>query len=75
MYYRYNTKAGAFKIVPEKNGHWQAMFEDEGLGSYAKPEQAAEDLAGGHTFWPSCGDPSEFRLPTELAEWVAVRNS
>lgn len=73
MYYRFNTRAGVFKIVRERNGRWQAMYEDEGLGSYLHPFQAAEDLSGGHTFWPSCGNPSKFGLPDDLSEWDLIR--
>ena len=73
MYYRFMTRAGLFKIVQERNGRWQAMYQDEGLGSYATAQQTAEDLAGGHTFWPSCGDPSLFGIPEDITEWELVR--
>lgn len=69
MSYTFATRAGLFKIVQERNGRWQAMFEDEGLGSYINATQAAEDLSGGHTFWPSCGDPSRLGIPSDLSEW------
>lgn len=73
IYYRYPTTAGEFRIAQEKTGRWQAMFEDEGLGSYQTAQHALDDLAGGHTFWPSCGDPSRFRLPEEISDWELVR--
>lgn len=72
-YYRFKTSAGEFRIVPERSGRWKAMFEDEGLGSYASPDQAAEDLAGGHTFWPSCGDTAGLGIPEETSGWTFVR--
>lgn len=72
-YYRFSTRVGEFRIRQEPNGRWQAMFEDEGLGSYEHPWQAAEDLAGGHTFMPSCGDSAKFGLPEELSDWQFVR--
>lgn len=71
-YYTFNTRAGAFHIVPERNGRWQAMFKDESLGSYTTAQHALDDLAGGHTFWPSCGDPSQFALPGEISGWKFV---
>lgn len=73
-YYRYATRAGEFRIVQEPSGRWQAMFEGEGLGSYQHPWQAAEDLAGGHTYTPSCGDSANFGLPEDLADWELVRS-
>jgi hypothetical protein len=45
------------------------MYDDEGLGSYATPDQAADDLAGGHTFSPSCGDTAVLGIPESPAEW------
>lgn len=71
--YEFATHAGVFRIAVTANGRWQAMFEDEGLGSYTTPQQALDDLVGGHTFWPSCGDPSRFGLPEELADWSFIR--
>ena len=69
MYY-YKTRAGLFKIVQERNGRWQAMYEDEGLGGdYPTAQHALDDLLAGHTFWPSCGDPSTFGLPDDLSDW------
>lgn len=71
-YYACSTSAGEFRIA-SINGRWQAMFQDEGLGSYVTAEQALEDLVGGHTFWPSCGNPSRFKLPDDLSEWRFIR--
>lgn len=71
--YAYRTRAGTFRIALEANGRWQVMFEDERLGSYHSAQAALDDLAGGHTFWPSCGDPSQLGLPGELSEWSAGR--
>ena len=71
-YYRVKTRAGLFRIVPHQ-GRWVAMFEDEALGSYISPQQAAEDVAGGHVFWPSCGDTSVFGIPEDVSEWDLVK--
>jgi hypothetical protein len=70
-YWEYRTRRGAFRIVPAQNG-WGVTFEDEGLGVYHSPASALSDLVGGHTFWPSAGDPSGMGLPDELAEWTFV---
>ena len=75
LHYCFATSKGLFKIVQEQTGRWQAMFEDEGLGSYARPNQAAEDLAGGHTFMPSCGDTEPLGIPAELSDWQSVSSA
>lgn len=72
--WRYKTKEGTFYIV-EKNGWFQVVFDNDSLGSYKTPQQAVDDLAGGHTFWPSSGvDPSELCIPEDLGEWERVRS-
>lgn len=71
-YFRFVTSKGEFRIVPERSERWQAMYGDEGLGSYAIPDQAADDLAGGHTFTPSCGDTAALGIPESSAEWYWV---
>lgn len=68
MYY-HHTSAGTFLIV-ERSGRWHAIFKDESLGSYINPRQAADDLAGGHTFSPGPGiDTSKLGIPRDLEEW------
>ena len=71
--YRFNTKAGLFSIRLDRHGRWHAMFDDEDLGAYATAQHACDDLVGGHTDWPSCGDPSLLKLPDEVGDWTAVR--
>lgn len=71
--YTFRTKAGTFAIRLDRYGRWHAMFDDEDLGSYATAQHACDDLAGGHTYWPSCGDPSAFALPEEVGDWLAIR--
>ena len=72
QYYEFKTHAGTFRII-SLGTHWHAMFEEEDLGGYDAPTMALDDLVGGHTFWPSCGDPSSFSLPDELSGWEVVR--
>ena len=65
----FKTRSGTFRI--ERDGdRWRPWFEDERLmGAYASPQRALDDLAGGHTDWPSCGDPSLQGLPDEIGDW------
>jgi hypothetical protein len=70
-YWHFPTKVGTFFIRP-KDGRFAAMFGDEALGSYHRPAQAAEELAGGHTFTPSCGDTARLRISAELEDWHFV---
>jgi hypothetical protein len=68
-----NTRIGPFYIA-ESGGRFHAVYEDESLGSYARPEQAAEDVAGGHTFSISSGiDIATLGMPEELSEWERLQ--
>jgi len=70
--YTYETSAGTFYIA-EHNGRFHPMFHDESLGSYPTAQQAAEDLAGGHTFsLPGDIDPAELGVPEELEDWLKI---
>lgn len=67
--YSYRTRIGNFYIA-EHNGRFHPVFDNETLGSYATPQQAVEDLAGGHTFSISSGvDTSTLGIPEDLVEW------
>jgi hypothetical protein len=44
--YQWSTRIGLFYIA-EHNGRFHPVYDDESLGGYATPQQAAEDLAGG----------------------------
>jgi hypothetical protein len=67
-----NTRIGPFYIA-ESGGSFHPVDEDESLGSYARPEQAAEDVAGGHTFSISSGiDTATLGIPDDLSEWRKV---
>ena len=70
--YLYETPAGPFYIAEDK-GRFHPVFREESLGSYATPQQAAEDLARGHTF--SIADeiePSDLGIPDELSGWEKI---
>ena len=63
------TAVGPFYIV-EHERVFYPLFKGEMLGGYATPEQAADDLAGGHTFSvSSVADTSKLGIPHDLAEW------
>jgi hypothetical protein len=67
--YVVNTRIGPFYIA-ELEGRFHPLYRDESLGSYARPEQAAEDLAGGHTFSiPGGIDTATLGIPRDLNEW------
>jgi uncharacterized protein (TIGR03435 family) len=44
------TRVGPFYIA-ERGGRYHPVFREESLGSYHSPASAADDLAGGHTFF------------------------
>jgi hypothetical protein len=70
--YSHASAKGTFWLR-QRNSRWHAYFEDEDLGSYHSALSACADLVGGHTYWPSCGDPSVLGLSDELSEWQAHR--
>ena len=67
--YRYKTSVGTFYIA-RIGSFYQPVFDDEPLGPYSTPEQAVEDLANGHTDFPSSGvDPSTLGISDDLSDW------
>ena len=72
--WRYKTKIGTFLIV-HKDNQFHAIFEDEHLGSYTTPEQAAYELSMGYTFWPSVGiDPGTLGISGDLSDWEQLNS-
>ena len=70
--YVYETPAGAFYIA-EHDGQFHPVFQEQSLGNYATAQEAAERLAGGHTFsLPGGIDPSDLGVPEELEDWVKI---
>lgn len=69
--YKYVTTKGIASIWRNpSNGRFHVLFDEEDLGNYINPNQAADDIAGGHTFSPSSGlDTSALGIPYDLAEW------
>lgn len=74
LLYVFHTRIGPF-YIGERNGRFHPIYDDEDLGSYANAQQAAEDVAGGHTFSISSGiDTATLGIPEELGEWEKVSN-
>jgi hypothetical protein len=67
-----NTRIGPFYIA-ESEGRFHVIYGDNSLGSYSRPEQAAGDVAGGHTASISIGtDTANLGIPEDLNEWQRV---
>jgi hypothetical protein len=70
--YVFKTSVGPFYIA-EHEGRFHPRFMDESLGSYVSPEQAADDLAGGHTWSaPNGVDTASLGIPDDLREWTRI---
>ena len=69
LLYVFRTRIGPF-YIGEQDGRFHPIYDDEDLGSYVNAAQAAEDLAGGHTFSNSSGiDTSTLGIPADLGDW------
>jgi hypothetical protein len=67
--YAWDTRIGTFYIA-QAEGLFHVIYDEESLGSYARPEQAAEDVAGGHTSSISSGiDTATLGIREDLSEW------
>ena len=72
MMYLYHTKVGAFAII-HRADRWHITFRNEVLGSYEYAQQAAKDLACGHTSTPPGWlDTSKLGIPEDISEWTWV---
>lgn len=69
-HYIYRTPFGTFFIRFQPAGHWHVFLEEQDLGGYATPEQAAAALSGDHFFWAASGiDRALAAPPCELSKW------
>jgi hypothetical protein len=67
----FETSIGPFFIERSSSGSFHAVYRDENLGTYARPEEAVQDLAGGHTYPVLSGeDTSKLGIPAELLRWT-----
>ena len=74
LLYKFETRVGTFYIGQSADGRFHPVYDGESLGSYAHPWQAAEDLAGGHTFSVSgVDDTSTLGIPEHHTEWEGMR--
>lgn len=69
LLYRFSTRAGDFFIGRSSDGRYHPVFDGKSLGSYATLWQAAEDLAGGHTFSVPGIDTSVLGIPEHHSDW------
>lgn len=70
LLYSFPTRVGIFYIGRSADGRYHPIFDDESLGSYTEPWQAAEDLAGGHTFSvPGVEDTATLGIPEHHTDW------
>lgn len=73
LLYKFTTRVGTFYIGQSADGRFHPIYDNENLGSYAHPRQAAEDLAGGHTFSvPGVEDTSVLGIPDNHSEWEPI---
>lgn len=73
MHWQFKTKAGPVSIVVLQ-GRYHVIFEEQSLGSYETPQQAADDASGGCTFMPSSGvDLGTLGIPDDLSEWAKLK--
>jgi len=71
--YVWKTRVGPIYIA-ESKGRFHVIYQDESLGTYATPEQAADDVAGGHTFSiPGGIDTATLGISRYLNEWQRVK--
>lgn len=70
--YTFQTDKGMARIDQNpKNRLFHAIFNEESLGSYPSPEQAAEELSAGCTFVLVSGIEIEtLGIPSELGSWI-----
>lgn len=67
--WHYKTHKGTVSIVP-KNGRYHVFYNGDSLGSYASPEQAADDASSGSTFSPRNGvNLGDLGIPSDLPDW------
>ena len=74
LLFAYQPRVGKFFIGQSPDGRFHPIFDDESLGSYVSPQQAADDLAGGHTFSPSGGfDTSTLGISEDISDWGRLK--
>jgi hypothetical protein len=68
--YVHQTRIGPFYIVVTDDGRFHPYYDDESPDSYINPQQAVDDLAGGHTFSITGGvDTATLGIHDDLGDW------
>lgn len=70
--YSHPSQIGTF-VIRFDGRQWRIQINGEDLGGYSSPQQAIDDLVGGHCDWPTSGDPSLLGLADELGDWQPSR--
>ncbi|MCP3653342.1 MAG: hypothetical protein GY734_08325 [Herbaspirillum sp.] len=72
LIYSHRTHKGTASIAFNPNNRrFHVFFNGEDLGSYDTAQQAADDIAGGHTYSHSSGvDTGLLGIPEDVSEWV-----
>ena len=70
--WKFRTEHGVWQIRASGRS-WVVLFEAEVLGSYLNMMAALDDLVGGHTKWPSCGNPALCGLTDDFGKWEPIR--
>lgn len=70
-FYESKTSRGPVRIVPNGNtGRYDVIYDNQGLGSYNSPIQAADDVGLNATYSPSNGvDFEALGVSYDLSEW------
>lgn len=69
LLFRFKTRIGPFLIAASEDG-FHPVYAAESLGCYRSPEQAAEDLAGGHTYSIAGSvDTATLGIPYDVFDW------
>jgi hypothetical protein len=69
LLYVFHTEIGSF-FIGKQEDRFLPIYKDKSFGSYAEAWQAAEDLAGGHTFSIGPGiNTATLGIPADLGKW------
>src|SRR4051812_37402947 len=71
--YRFNTNQGPFYIAEFKKRFYLLYKDEESLGSYATPEEAAEGVDVVSFLALKGLDVSSLKIPKDLNEWERLR--
>lgn len=71
--WHYKTRKGVVYLI-KRGSRYHVIYQNEDLGDYPSPQQAIDDVVGGHTESPSNGvDLEEMNLPDDLEDWTPGR--